>query len=281
MIKKIFILMLVVASVCACESKEEKEFLDLMAHTEFYDGVEDYLSFRDGFKTMAEEIEGDEYKFRLSNVYERNGTYIGIYVYHTKDESSYYDDGAYTLFGFFLTGDDFGHEGNIKLYAYLEDDDISELDTSFDNLFDELFNYGEIIGKVNKDKKVSSKNRDKNEDYSNGWEYIKETLQYDGSLVSERYEKYFDNKDGDFIVKIEIDGSEFSITQVDNLMYIQIDLNDGKAYSFATSFISLDGQSAKALIKKAENYVKIVKSKEGNTKQVKMMQEIINRAKNY
>lgn len=148
-------------------------------------------------------------------------------------------------------------------------------------MFDELFNYGEIIGKVNKDKKVSSKNRDKNEDYSNGWEYIKETLQYDGSLVSERYEKYFDNKDGDFIVKIEIDGSEFSITQVDNLMYIQIDLNDGKAYSFATSFISLGGQSAKALIKKAENYVKIVKSKEGNTKQVKMMQEIINRAKNY
>lgn len=107
MIKKIFILMLVVASVCACESKEEKEFLDLMAHTEFYDGVEDYLSFRDGFKTIVEEIEGDEYKFRLSNVYERNGTYIGIYVYHTKDESSYYDDGAYTLFGFFLTGDDF------------------------------------------------------------------------------------------------------------------------------------------------------------------------------
>lgn len=281
MIKKIFILMLVVASVCACESKEEKEFLDLMAHTEFYDGVEDYLSFRDGFKTIVEEIEGDEYKFRLSNVYERNGTYIGIYVYHTKDESSYYDDGAYTLFGFFLTGDDFGHEGNIKLYAYLEDDDISELDTSFDNLFDELFNYGKIIGKVNKDKKVSSKNRYKNEDNSNGWEYIKETLQYDGSLLSERYEKYFENKDGDFIVQIEIDGSKFSINQVDTLNGIYINLDEGRIFSLSTGEFSLGSQAANGLIKRVEAYIKIIKSKEGNTKQVKMMQEIINRAKKY
>lgn len=148
-------------------------------------------------------------------------------------------------------------------------------------MFDELFNYGEIIGKVNKDKKVSSKNRYKNEDNSNGWEYIKETLQYDGSLLSERYEKYFENKDGDFIVQIEIDGSKFSINQVDTLNGIDINLDEGRIFSLSTGEFSLGSQAANGLIKRVEAYIKIIKSKEGNTKQVKMMQEIINRAKKY
>ena len=279
--QKIFILMLVIAGVCACESKnEEDKFLDLLAHTEFND--EEISSiFSSDWKT-AKTMYGDE--FKLYNIY-GNGT-IGVYVYNNKDEnSSYY--GRYVLFGFIE--DMFGHSDDISLYINEhESGTIYELDTSYDNLFNKLFNGGDgIIGIVNKDKKVKSNNRENKNGYdnSNGWEHIKQTFKDDGSLLSERYQKYFEHKDGDFLAMIETDYSKFqvNISPVGNSIgdSIKIDLDDGKAFSLLTGFVPLDSQTAKALIKKLESYVKIMKSKEGNSEQIKMAQEIINKAKKY
>lgn len=278
--QKILIFILILASVLACETKEDKSkklFLELINNVDFSEkGLVDIFDDNREEITLVNQ-DGTPESFDLEKIY-RDGL-VGIYVFNqTWEYASYGDREAFIMMGF----------TNNSLHYVLIDDGIlfdERLDKDIEHIINNNLFDGEgakgSLGYIEMSKYIPHYKYKDEDDNSNGWEYIKETLQYDGSLVSERYEKYFDNKYGDFIVKIEIDGSEFSITQVDDLMYIQIDLNEGKAYSFATSFISLGGQSAKALIKKAENYVKIVKSKEGNTKQVKMMQEIINRAKNY
>lgn len=274
--QKIFILMLVIAGVCACESKnEEDKFLDLLAHTEFND--EEISSI---FSSDWKSITDAGVTFTFVKVEKFEHSYIVAKYISTKETAIF--------LGFI--DDPFGNDGGIHLYTTgIVDDDISI------DILKEVFGYNYHIGRIDSgitnlaNWEVSSKSKNKKrlqeDGASNGWEHIKLTFKNDGSLFSERYQKYFEHKDGDFLAMIETDYSKFqvNISPVGNGIGdgISIDLDDGKAFSLLTGFVSLDSQTAKALIKKLESYVKIMKSKEGNSEQVKMAQEIINKAKKY
>lgn len=274
--QKIFILMLVIAGVCACESKnEEDKFLDLLAHTEFND--EEISSI---FSSDWKSITDAGVTFTFVKVEKFEHSYIVAKYISTKETAIF--------LGFI--DDPFGNDGGIHLYTTgIVDDDISI------DMLNGVFLYDYYIGRIDSgitnlaNWEVSSKSKNKKrlqeDGASNGWEHIKLTFKNDGSLFSERYQKYFEHKDGDFLAMIETDYSKFqvNISPVGNGIGdgISIDLDDGKAFSLLTGFVSLDSQTAKALIKKLESYVKIMKSKEGNSEQVKMAQEIINKAKKY
>lgn len=278
--QKILIFILVLASVLACETKKDKSkklFLELINNVDFSEkGLVDIFDDNREEITLVNQ-DGTPESFDLEKIY-RDGL-VGIYVFNqTWEYASYGDREAFIMMGF----------TNNSLHYVLIDDGIlfdERLDKDIEHIINNNLFDGEgakgSLGYIEMSKYIPHYKYKDEDDNSNGWEYIKETLQYDGSLLSERYEKYFENKDGDFIVEIEIDGSKFSINQVDTLNGIDINLDEGRIFSLSTGEFSLGSQAANGLIKRVEAYIKIIKSKEGNTKQVKMMQEIINRAKKY
>ena len=276
--QKILIFMLVLASVCACETKEDKSkklFLELINNVDFSEkGLVDIFDDNREKITLFSQ-DGMEESFDLEKIY-RDGL-VGIYVFNQFWEyASYGDREAFIMMGF----------TNNSLHYVLIDDGIlfdERLDKDIEHIINNNLFDGEGAkgGYIEMSKYIPHYRYKGEESNSNGWEYIKERWEYDGSLISERYQKYFEHRDGDFIVKIEIDGSKFSINQVDTLNGIDINLDEGRIFSLSTGEFSLGSQAANGLIKRVEAYIKIIKSKEGNTKQVKMMQDIINRAKKY
>lgn len=140
--RKFLILVLLVFVACGGDRARDK-FLDLMSHTEFF-----YQESKDAFSRDGETITikeyGSKYKFKLSKVYANKdkSAYIGVYVYKTQNENSYYDDGQYFLTGFI---GDLGFGSGWMLYA-IDDilDDVESMEVNIDDLINELLIYAPI-----------------------------------------------------------------------------------------------------------------------------------------
>lgn len=120
--------MLVIAVVCACESKEEEKFFDLMDSVKFYNTQMSSI-FRNDWKSITDE--GVTYTFVKVDKFE--DSLVAKYI--STEETA-------VFLGFI--DDRFGNDGGIYLYTTgIVNDNISKSD-----IFNEVFGYDYHIGHI-------------------------------------------------------------------------------------------------------------------------------------